>query len=184
MLLDYIMDDMTGLALCRRVREASEGVETPIIIVSRFADEMDRMLSFENGADDFVSEPFYPRELRSRILAVIRRLCRSATSERTDCEATFGDLIVDLRRAFVERAGEKISLTRSEFEILRTLIEREGRVVSREALVAQLRGNPGAASARVIDTHVKAIRRKLGDDRLRVETVRGFGYRFNAHELL
>lgn len=178
-ILDACLDDATGLALCRRIRENDAHRRTPILFVSRYAQEIDRVLCFENGADDFVADPFFARELLSRVQAVMRRDLRRGRPTGEAPEARFGDVTVDLRRGRVEVQGRPVELTARELDVLRALIRHEGRVVRREKLLEALEGE-GERTPRVIDTHVKAIRRKLGPARDHIQTVRGVGYRFDV----
>lgn len=169
------LQDMSGLALCRRVRESEAGGSVLVLLVSRWTDEMDRILAFECGADDFAQDPFFPRELSSRVQALLRRGRRPRGPE--EGETQVGPLRVDLRKALVEMDGRPVALTWREFEVLRLLAQERGRVVRRAELLGLLLGAPDAASPRLIDTHVKSIRRKLGRAGSLIETVRGVGYR-------
>jgi DNA-binding response OmpR family regulator len=174
--LEAQLEDMSGLALCRRLRESAAGGSTLVLLVSRWTDEMDRILAFECGADDFAQDPFFPRELASRVQALLRR-GRRPRGEEEDGETRVGPLRVDLRKALVENEGRTVPLTWREFELLRLLAQERGRVVRRTELLGLLLGSPDAASPRLIDTHVKSIRRKLGSAGHLIETVRGVGYR-------
>jgi DNA-binding response OmpR family regulator len=169
------LEDMSGLALCRRVRESAAGGAV-LLLLSRWGDEMDRILAFECGADDFAQDPFFPRELASRVQALLRR-GRRPRGLPEEGETQVGPLRVDLRKALVEMDGRPVSLTWREFEVLRLLAQERGRVVRRAELLGLLLGAPDAASPRLIDTHVKSIRRKLGRAGSLIETVRGVGYR-------
>ena len=174
--IEALLEDMSGLALCRRVRESEPGASVLVLLLSRWGDEMDRILAFECGADDFAHDPFFPRELASRVQALLRR-GRRPRGLPEEGEAQVGPLRVDMRKALVEMDGRPISLTWREFEVLRLLAQERGRVVRRSELLGLLLGAPDAASPRLIDTHVKAIRRKLGRAGNLIETVRGVGYR-------
>lgn len=177
--LEALLEDMSGLALCRRLRESESGESVLVLLVSRWVDEMDRILGFECGADDFAQDPFFPRELASRVQALLRR-GRRTRSTRDDGETRVGPLRLDLRRAAVEMDGRPVPLTWREFEVFRLLAQERGRVVRRAELVGLLLGAPDAASPRLIDTHVKSIRRKLGGAGSLIETVRGVGYRLTS----
>lgn len=170
--------DVSGVALCRRVRELPLGDSIAVVVVSARADEMDRILAFENGADDFVSEPFSPREFAVRVRAILRRRQRSANAELGG-EIEVGSLRLDLHGGVAELGGRRVRLTLREFEVLRHLVQNEGRVVRRVELLRALDGEANA-SERLVDTHVKSIRSKLGEARDFIETVRGIGYRFDA----
>jgi len=174
--LEALLQDMSGLALCRRLRESEAGATVLVLLVSRWIDEMDRILAFECGADDFAQDPFFPRELASRVQALLRR-GRRPRSDEEEGETRIGPLRVDARKALVEMDGRPVPLTWREFEVLRLLAQERGRVVRRTELLGLLLGTPDAASPRLIDTHVKSIRRKLGSAGSLIETVRGVGYR-------
>jgi DNA-binding response OmpR family regulator len=174
--LNGSLPDMSGLAVSRSLRECKAGGSILILLVSRWGDEMDRILAFESGADDFALDPFFPRELASRVQALLRR-GRSTHPKEPPPQNRVGPLHVDAEKALVEVEGRSVSLTFREFELLRLLVRERGRVVRRAELVGHLLGAPDAASPRLIDTHVKSIRRKLGDAGGLIETVRGVGYR-------
>lgn len=177
--LAALLQDMSGLALCRCLRESEAGASVLVLLVSRWSDEMDRVLAFECGADDFAQDPFFPRELASRVQALLRRGRRPRVKE-TDRETRVGPLRVDPEKALVEVDGRPVPLTWREFELLRLLVQERGRVVRRSELIGLLLGAPDAASPRLIDTHVKSIRRKLGSAAGLIETVRGVGYRLSS----
>ena len=150
-----------------------------MLLVSPWVDEMDRILAFECGADDFARDPFFPRELASRVQALLRR-GRQPRVIAEEGEARVGPLRVDYRKSLVELEGRPVPLTWREFEVLRLLAQERGRVVRRVALLGLLLGAPDAASPRLIDTYVKSIRKKLGSAGRLIETVRGVGYRFEG----
>jgi two-component system phosphate regulon response regulator PhoB len=170
--------DVSGLALCRRIRELDSGDTFTVVVVSALADEMDRILAFENGADDFVAEPFSARELAARVRAILRRRGRRA-SPSLAAEIELGALRLDLLASVAELGGKRVRLTLREFEVLKHLALSGGRVVRRSELLRALDGDPHL-SERLVDTHVKSIRSKLGDARDLIETVRGVGYRFDT----
>jgi DNA-binding response OmpR family regulator len=170
--------DVSGVALARRLRELPDGEAVTIILVSAFAEEMDRILAFENGADDFVAEPYSAREFAARVRAILRRRQQRARPPRVE-EVAAGPLRLDLAAGVAEVAGNRVRLTLREFEVLRHLALNEGRVVKRGELLRALDGEPHT-SERLVDTHVKSIRSKLGEARDLIETVRGVGYRLDA----
>jgi DNA-binding response OmpR family regulator len=169
--------DVSGLALCRRVRELPGGDGLTLVLVSGHADEMDRILAFENGADDFVPEPFSARELAARVRAILRRR-KQRSAPRRASELELGMLKLDLLAGVAELDGRRVRLTLREFEVLKHLALSGGRVVRRTELLRALDGEP-QVSERLVDTHVKSIRSKLGEARDLIETVRGVGYRFD-----
>lgn len=182
-ILDLMLPDVSGTEVCRRLRATPETKEVPIIMLSAKDDEIDRVVGFEVGADDYVvKSSFSVRELVLRVRAVLRR--RSAKeSGKSDTEApeelVFEDLTIDeaAHRVWVE--GEEVPLTATEFKLLITLARRTGRVQTRGVLLQDVWDMPPDLSTRTVDTHVKRLREKLGAAAGHVETVRGVGYRFN-----
>lgn len=173
--------DLSGIALCRLVREQPGGESIAVVLVSARSDEMERVLAFENGADDFVPEPFSRRELAARVNGILRRRGLRA-SPRARPEIEVGPLHIDLVAEVVELDGRRVRLTLREFEVLKQLALSGGRVVRRAELLRALDGDV-QASERIVDTHVKSIRGKLGRARGAIETVRGVGYRFDGNAL-
>jgi DNA-binding response OmpR family regulator len=188
MILDLYLPDLSGLGLCRMFREDSRLNAVAIVVVAAQASEIDRVLVFEAGADDFLAKPFYPPELSARVGAVLRRLERGErrSFEGEECalagdpSVRFGNLRVDPTGGRLEIGGRRVDLTPTEFQIFSFLASRSGKVVQRRQLIDRLWGADTAPSERTVDTHVKSIRRKLGEVRDCLETVRGVGYRFSA----
>lgn len=176
--LDILMPRMDGLEFCREVRRNSN---TPIIMLSAKSEEMDKLVGLELGADDYVTKPFSPRELVARIRAVLRRHdLSSRTGESTIVE---GPLVVYKDRHEVEIDGNQVSLTSTEFGMLTALASAPGRVYSRGQLIKSVQGDFFEGYERTVDTHMKNIRRKIGEqaaDWSFIETVYGVGYRFQA----
>ena len=175
MVLDLMLPDLAGTELCRRVRADRQLADLPIIMLTAKSEEVDRIVGFELGADDYVTKPFSPRELSLRVKAVLKR--RTDAAPATD-ELQHGSLRLDLEahRCFV--AGEEITLTAKEFRLLSALMRRPGRVMTRDRLLDEVWGSDITVTARTIDTHLKRLREKLGEAGSLVETVRGVGYRF------
>jgi two-component system phosphate regulon response regulator PhoB len=173
------LPDASGLGFCRSLREHPELKDVPILLISSHASESDRILAFETGVDDFLARPFFPRELASRVQAVLRR-SRRGQPVADARPRRLGALTFDAGRCIVEVEGRRLGLTRTEFEILGVLVRNEGRVLARRDLVSLVWGASGPGNDRVVDVHVKAIRRKLGPARDYLQTVRGVGYRFDA----
>jgi two-component system phosphate regulon response regulator PhoB len=175
-LLDSYLADLSGLGLCRLIRETPALARTPVILVSAQASEIDRVLAFEAGADDFVSKPFYAPELAARVAAVLRGF---ASSEASAQQRVAGRVTIDVARGRAEVSGEPLDLTPTEFQLLALLVSQAGRVVRRKELIEQVWGGKAPHTDRAVDAHIKAIRRKLGAARDCLETVRGIGYRFS-----
>ena len=175
MLLDLMLPDVPGTEICRRIRGSAELSELPIIMLTAKADEVDRVVGLELGADDYVTKPFSPRELMLRVRAVLRRQRPDTTPARV---IEHGDLSLDpeRHRCFVD--GEEVDLTAKEFSLLQCLMRRPGRVMTRDRLLDDVWGSDITVTTRTIDTHLKRLREKLGRAGDLIETVRGVGYRF------
>lgn len=178
-LLDLMLPSMDGLAVCRQLRER---LDTPIIMVTARDEEADRVMGLEGGADDYISKPFSSRELLARIRAQTRRARRQVGP--AEGILAVGSLQVDPATRRAIHHGHDMVLTTYEFDLLRTLVERAGRVLTREQLVALVRGSAEEAFDRSIDVHISHLRKKLGDDSRNpriLKTVRGVGYLFVDH---
>jgi two-component system response regulator RegX3 len=182
-LLDVMLPDGDGRDVLREIRGASR---VPVVMLTARGEEMDRVLGLELGADDYVTKPFSAAELLARIRAVLRRAATAPPGDETNA-LEVGDLRVDLDRQLVTRAGKAVDLTVKEFELLRVLVERSGRLVRREAIMSQVWDPNWWGSTKTLDVHVSSLRRKLGDDPSApryIHTVRGVGFRFaSADEL-
>jgi two-component system phosphate regulon response regulator PhoB len=177
-LLDVMLPDLTGTEVCRRLKQTEALRRIPVVMVTARGEEIDRVVGFEVGADDYVVKPFSVRELILRVKAVLRRAARSEGPLSDD--TTFGRLRIDpgAHRVFVD--GSEVVLTALEFRLLSTFLARRGRVQSREVLLADVWGIEADITTRTVDTHVKRLREKLGGCGAYVETLRGVGYRFRA----
>ena len=173
--LDLLLPDVSGTDLCRQLRADPGFADLPIIMLTAKADEMDRVVGFELGADDYVTKPFSPRELTLRVNAVLRRQ-NAKTKASNPLEKS--DLRLDPDRHRCHVAGEEVILTAKEFALLRCLMSRPGRVLTRDVLLEEVWGADIAVTSRTIDTHLKRLREKLGRAGGLIETVRGVGYRF------
>ena len=176
MLLDVMLPGKDGFDVCRDLRRA--GIRTPIIVLTAKAHEAEKVMGLELGADDYVTKPFSPRELRARIKALLRR---SAT-ETTDV-FRFGDAEVDFARCEVRRGGQVVDLSALEFKLLTAFVKARGRVLTREQLLDAAWGHDVTLNDRVVDNHIVALRRKLEPDPARPRfllNLRGLGYRFDA----
>jgi len=175
-LLDIRLPRKDGFAVCRELRQS--GVRTPIIMLTAKAQEAEKVLGLEIGADDYVTKPFSPLELRARIKAMLRR----ASGEAPEVYR-FGDVEVDLTRAEVRRAGEIVETSALEFKLLAALIHRRGRLLTREQLLEDVWGPEASPTDRAVDNHIMNLRRKLEPrpDRPRyLVSIRGLGYRFDG----
>jgi len=173
-LLDLGLPDLDGRAVCQALRERSA---VPIIVVTARADEIDRVLLLESGADDYVVKPFGFRELVARIRAVLRRTTASVPAE-DDHLRIWGELRIDVRTRRVTQGGEAVALTPKEFDLLALLAHDPGAVVTRERIVTEVWDEHWFGSTKTVDVHVASLRRKLGADV--VETVRGVGFRLGG----
>jgi two-component system, OmpR family, phosphate regulon response regulator PhoB len=175
--LDLMLPDLAGTEICRRLRETDRTRETPVIMCTAKGEEIDRVVGFEVGADDYVVKPFSVRELILRIRALMRRVQRG---EGEPSLIRFGRLKIDrdAHRAWVDD-GE-IGLTALEFRLLHAFLSRRGRVQTRDALLSDVWGIDADVTTRTVDTHVKRLREKLGDAGAYIETLRGVGYRFKG----
>jgi phosphate regulon transcriptional regulator PhoB len=175
-LLDLMLPEVDGLEVCRRLRQDPATRTLPIVMLTARGDEVDRVLGLELGADDYVVKPFSPRELVARVRAVLRR----SRPEAGSAPLVVGRLAVDVAAHRVTVGGQAVSLTRKEFDLLRALLEAQGRVLSREHLLDHVWGYTAAGEieSRTVDVHVRRLRQKLGAEGQRIGTVTGVGYRF------
>ncbi len=175
-ILDIMLPDISGLEVCRMLREGEETQEIPVILLTARGEEQHRIEGLESGADDYVAKPFSPRELVLRVQAVLRRVAGSSAETRPVLR--HGCLTVDVERHKVTVEDAPVELTALEFKLLVDLMERRGRVQSREALLDRVWGYSSFVTTRTVDTHIKRLREKLGPAATYIETVRGVGYRF------
>jgi two-component system phosphate regulon response regulator PhoB len=173
--LDLMLPDISGIEVCRQLRSMRRTQHVPVLMLTAKGEEIDRVVGFEVGADDYVVKPFSVRELMLRVRALLRR---SQREEPETGEVSFGRLRLDGggHRAWVD--GEEAVLTALEFRLLTTLLQRRGRVQTRERLLQDVWGIEADVTTRTVDTHVKRLRQKLGGAGEYIETLRGVGYRF------
>lgn len=172
--LDLMMPGMHGLDVCKTLKALPETRHIPVIMLTAKAEEVDRIVGFELGADDYMTKPFSPRELVLRIQSVLRRASGQADEPAV---IRLGDVAVDLTQHRVTVKGRVLELTATEFKLLATLMERRGRVQSRDVLLNDVWSYDAAIDTRTVDTHMRRLREKLGKAANCIETVRGFGYR-------
>jgi phosphate regulon transcriptional regulator PhoB len=176
--LDLMLPELDGLEVCRRLRSDPRTAMVPIIILTARADEVDRVVGLELGADDYVSKPFSPKELVARVRAVLRR----TRPRDLSMPLAGGGVTLDPARHSVTAQGASVTLTPKEFDLLQTLLEAAGRVLTREYLLNRVWGYSRAdeIESRTVDVHIRRLRAKLGPAGTRISTLKGVGYRFEA----
>jgi two-component system phosphate regulon response regulator PhoB len=177
--LDLMLPEMSGLEVCKLLKRGPTTSQIPIIMLTAKAEEVDRIVGLELGADDYMTKPFSPRELVLRVKSVLRRM--GTTAGLVD-QMVFADVSVDRARHEVLVAGKRVEFTATEFKLLALLIERRGRMQSREILLNDVWGYESAIDTRTVDTHIRRLREKMGRAGKHIETVRGFGYRLAETE--
>ena len=172
-ILDLMLPKIPGLEVCKILKSEAATRHIPILMLTARAEEIDRVVGLECGADDYVTKPFSPREIVLRIKAILRR----GDTEEADDRLSAGPITIDPARHEVLVNGKRVELTSLEFKLLRTLMQRRGRVQERDRLLNEVWGYESVIDTRTVDTHVRRLREKLGRAGEVVETVRGFGYR-------
>jgi len=176
-LLDIMLPGMDGVEICRSIKYDPQTRSIPVIMVTARGDESDIVLGLGVGADDYIIKPFSPRELVARIKAVLRRaMVRHESS--ADERIVRDRLVIDPPRHELRVDGKKIDLTPTEFRLISVLASRPGRVFTRDQLITRVLGDEVVVTERNVDVHVRSVRKKLGEARELVETIRGIGYRF------
>ena len=175
-ILDLILPSLTGFEVCKLLKDSSQTADIKIIMLTAKHEEVDRLVGFELGADDYVTKPFSPRELVHRVKSVLRRVNGWRGSE----VVSLGPIRIDHSRCCVYVNDAPVSLTRKEFKLLALLAERPGKVQSRETLLLEIWGDEDAIDSRSVDTYLKRLRAKLGSAAECVKTVHGFGYRISV----
>jgi DNA-binding response OmpR family regulator len=175
-LLDVMLPGKDGFEVCRELRR--RGVRTPILMLTAMTQEAEKVMGLELGADDYLTKPFSPRELRARVKALLRR-----AAPESPAMFQFGDIEVNFARCEVRRSGRPVELSALEFKLLSAFIARRGRVLTREQLLDAAWGPGVSLNDRVVDNHIVALRRKLEPDPAQPRyllNLRGLGYRFDA----
>src|SRR6266702_5753346 len=175
--LDLMLPKMLGLEVCKILKNDTATRHIPILMLTAKAEEIDRIVGLEFGADDYVTKPFSPREVVLRIKAILRR----GNGEETHDRLSAGPITIDPARHEVLVSGKRVDLTSLEFKLLRTLMQRRGRVQERDRLLNEVWGYESVIDTRTVDTHVRRLREKLGKAGDIIETVRGFGYRLREN---
>src|SRR6202047_3859730 len=172
-ILDLMLPKMPGLEICKILKTDPATQHIAILMLTAKAEEIDRIVGLEFGADDYVTKPFSPREVILRIQAILRRGDSTPEEERISA----GSIVIDPARHHVSVGTKRVNLTSIEFKLLRTLVQRRGRVQARDRLLYDVWGYESMIDTRTVDTHVRRLREKLGKAGDVIETVRGFGYR-------
>jgi DNA-binding response OmpR family regulator len=175
-LLDVMLPSKDGFEVCRDLRRAR--IRTPVIMLTAKAQEAEKVMGLDMGADDYVTKPFSPRELRARIRALLRRTVADDEPVRR-----FGECEVDFSRAELRRAGERVDLTAIELKMLQLFLRAQGRIMTRAHVIDEVWGRDVFVTDRVVDTHIVKLRRKIEPDPAEpkhIVSVRGIGYRFDA----
>ena len=170
-ILDLMLPKMSGLEVCKILKGDTATAQLPVLMLTARAEEIDRIVGLEFGADDYVTKPFSPREIVLRIRAILRR------GETVDESLRAGPISIDPVRHKVRVNSKQVHLTSLEFKLLQTLIQRRGRVQDRDRLLNDVWGYESVIDTRTVDTHVRRLREKLGKAGDAIETIRGFGYR-------
>ncbi|MEC7839750.1 MAG: response regulator transcription factor [Chlamydiota bacterium] len=178
-ILDLMLPGQSGLDVCRKMKNDDELKNIPVIMISAKSEEIDVVLGLELGADDYVTKPFSPKVLFSRVRAVMRR---GKEKEKAPKILHFGPFTMEVDRYQIKRGEEQIALTLSEFGILKRLIASRGKVLTRNQLLDDVQNDDAFIVDRNIDVHIAALRKKLGPSFKYIETVRGVGYRFKEDE--
>ena len=180
-ILDLMLPDMSGLDICRRIRAADNLKDILVIMVTAKGEEVDRVVGFEVGADDYVVKPYSVRELLLRVGGMLKRSSKENQSNDKDL-VEYEDLKIDNDKHKVYLSDEKISLTSKEFKLLKHLLLKADKVQSRDNLLEKVWGYNNDVTTRTVDTHIKRLRSKIGKYGDKIETIRGEGYLFNKSE--
>ncbi len=173
-IMDVMMPELDGFSTCREIRRTSQ---VPVIMLSARGEEYDRIHGFELGVDDYVVKPFSPRELMMRVSAILKRSA-AATAANDNDRVVMGDLVVDFTARQVSLHGENLSLSPKEYDLLFYMVRNRGIALTREKLISDVWGYDFFGDDRTLDTHIKLLRKSLGDYADRISTLRGVGYRF------
>jgi two-component system phosphate regulon response regulator PhoB len=176
-LLDLMLPGLDGLEMTRLLKRDPATAHLPIVMLTARSEEVDRIVGLELGADDYISKPFSPREVVLRVKAVLRRLQPEQPDDTASEQLQVGGIELDISGHQLRLGGKEVPLTATEFRLLRLLMERNGRVQTRGQLLSDVWGYAEDIDSRTVDTHIRRLRRKLGPEADRIETVIGVGYR-------
>jgi two-component system phosphate regulon response regulator PhoB len=179
-ILDLMLPDGSGLDFCRDIKSTENTKNIPVIILTAKTDEVDRVVGFELGADDYVTKPFSVRELVLRVKAILKRGVVETPSDDSSSH-NFGGLELNLEAHQVFIDSKEVVLTALEFRLLKHLLDRRGRVQTRDQLLGDVWGYSSEVTTRTVDTHIKRLREKLGPVGDYIQTIRGVGYRFSRN---
>ena len=174
-IMDVMMPELDGFSACREIRRKSQ---VPVIMLSARGEEYDRIHGFELGIDDYVVKPFSPRELMMRVSAVLKRTAANVPAASDGERVTIGDMVVDFAARQVTIKGEKLNLSPKEYDLLFYMVRNRGIALTREKLISDVWGYDFFGDDRTLDTHIKLLRKSLGDYADKITTLRGVGYRF------
>jgi len=177
-LLDVMMPEMDGIEACDQIRKIPSLEHTIIAFLTARGEDYSQVAGFEAGADDYITKPVKPKVLTSRLKALLRR--RPTAGQKVPERMNLGDLTIDPERYHIELAGNVLDLPRKEFELLSLLASKPGRVFLREEIMDRIWGTSVIVGGRTIDVHIRKLREKIGDDR--IKTVKGVGYKFEAQD--
>ncbi|HTL68601.1 MAG TPA: response regulator transcription factor [Lacunisphaera sp.] len=180
-ILDIMMPHLSGIQICRILRADPKLARVPIIFLTAKAEPHDRIEGLESGADDYLGKPFSPKELVLRTESILRRV--AAPKETVPAQLQIGDILLDSEMHRVTVRGAPLELTATEFKLLRLMMERQGRVQTREHLLLNVWNYSTEIETRTVDTHVRRLREKLGPEAGWIETIRGVGYRIADKKL-
>ncbi len=175
--LDLMLPEMDGKELTKTLKAREEMKDIPIVMLTAKTEEVDRIVGFELGADDYIPKPFSPKELVLRVQAVLKRV-EKKTGPPAGKLIRIGELEIDEPNFEIRLKGKSVELTKTEFSLLAELVKAKGRLQTREALLEKVWGFESYGDSRTVDTHLSRLRQKLGKIGERIETVRGVGYRF------
>lgn len=174
-IMDVMMPELDGFSACREIRRKSQ---VPVIMLSARGEEYDRIHGFELGIDDYVVKPFSPRELMMRVSAVLKRTAANAPAASDGEQVTIGDMVVDFAARQVTIKGEKLNLSPKEYDLLFYMVRNRGIALTREKLISDVWGYDFFGDDRTLDTHIKLLRKSLGEYADKITTLLGVGYRF------
>lgn len=174
-IMDVMMPELDGFSACREIRRKSQ---VPVIMLSARGEEYDRIHGFELGIDDYVVKPFSPRELMMRVSAVLKRTAANVPATSDGEQVTIGDMVVDFAARQVTIKGEKLNLSPKEYDLLFYMVRNRGIALTREKLISDVWGYDFFGDDRTLDTHIKLLRKSLGEYADKITTLRGVGYRF------